>query len=101
MTKKINEKEKEINKIKELLNKVKHPEINNSLVELGMIGEIQIKDKVIVELKLPAQGVPIADMLSDLIKEGLKDFSVEVNFSVMNEKEKQKFFELAQKNWAL
>ena len=88
--------------IKELLNKVKHPEINNSLVELGMIGKIQKKeDKLIVELKLPVAEIPIKDLLVNLIKEGLKGFDVEVNSSVMNDSERENFFELSHKNWAL
>ena len=46
-------------KIKELLNKAKHPEIDNSLVELGMVGKIQKKErKIIVELKLPVAEIP-------------------------------------------
>lgn len=88
--------------IKELLNKIKHPEINNSLIELGMIGKIQKNEnKIIVELKLPAAEIPIKEELANLIKEGLKGFNVEVNSSVMNDSERENFFELAHKNWAL
>jgi len=88
-------------KIRDLLNEIKHPEINKSLVELGMIGQIQQNDKLVVELKLPMEGIPIKEMLANLIKDKLSDFDVKVTFSVMNETEKQKFFELARKNWSL
>ena len=88
-------------KIRDLLNEIKHPEINKSLVELGMIGQIHQNDKLVVELKLPTEGIPIKEMLANLIKDKLSDFDVKVTFSVMNETEKQKFFELARKNWSL
>ncbi len=93
---------KKSDQIKNLLKQVNHPEINNSLVELGMIEEIQQDGKkVTIELKLPMANVPIKEMLVDLIKNKLKDFEVKINFSVMDEAERQKFFELAHKNWAL
>ncbi len=93
---------KKNNQIENLLKQVNHPEINNSLVELGMIGKIQQNNKkTAIELKLPMPDVPIKEILVDLIKNKLKDFEVKVDFSVMNEKEKQKFFELAHKNWSL
>ncbi len=89
-------------KIKMLLGKVKHPEINNSLVELGMIGDIQEEaKKVIVELKLPMLGVPIREQLINLIKDGLRDFEVEVKVSLMSDEERENFFKLSHKNWAL
>ena len=89
-------------KIRDLLNKLKHPEINNSLVELGMIGEIK-KDgkKVIVELKLPMLDIPIKEILINSIKSELKDFEVDVTISLMSDAERTKFLELAHKNWAL
>ncbi len=87
---------------KELLNKVQHPEINNSLVELGMIGEIQEDGKkIVVELKLPMPNIPIKELLIDLIKNGLKGFEVEVKISQMDDEERTKFFALARQNWAL
>ena len=91
-----------VEEVKSLLNQVKHPEINNSLVELGMIGEVQQEgDVVIVELKLPMLGVPIKGLLVELIKGGLKDFEVEVRPSLMSDEERASFFELAHANWAL
>lgn len=91
----------DIDEIRKILSEVKHPEINNSLIELGMIGNIEEKGKLFVELKLPMLGVPIRDLLVSLIKDALKDFEVEVTFSEMNEQEKTRFFELARQNWAV
>ena len=88
---------------KEILSKVKHPEINSSLVELGMIGEIKEEsNKISVELKLPFKEIPIREILENLIKEALKDKGkVEVFVSLMSDEEKMKFLELARRNWAL
>jgi metal-sulfur cluster biosynthetic enzyme len=89
-------------KIETLLKKIRHPEINNSLFDLGMIGQIEEKkDKVVVELKLPMPEVPIKAMLVDMIKKELKDFAVEIKFSTMDDEEREKFFVLANANWAL
>ncbi len=88
--------------IRDLLNKIKHPEINNSFVELGMISEVQKEgENIVVEIKLPMPEVPIKELLMNLIKEELKSFKVKFKFSVMNEEERSKFFKLSQENWAL
>jgi len=88
--------------IRDLLDEVKHPEINNSLVELQMVGDIKEEDdKIIIELKLPVPEIPIKQMLIDLIKNKLKDKVVDIKTSVMNPEERDKFFELSRQNWAL
>jgi ATP-binding protein involved in chromosome partitioning len=88
--------------IKMLLNKIKHPEINNTLIELGMLGNIEKKGKkIIVELKIPMLEIPIRELLTNLIKDSLKDFEVDTEFSVMDDEERTNFFRLANQNWAL
>ncbi len=87
----------------EKLSLVKHPEINSSLVELGMIGRIDRTDgKLSVEMKVPFAEIPIRGQLEAMIREALADEGdVDVVTSVMSADEKTKFLELAQKNWAL
>lgn len=64
-----------------------------------MIGKIEKKEgKIIVKLKLRVPGVPIKDMLADLVRESVK---AEVDFSIMNDSEKEKFFILVRKNLIL
>ena len=93
--------------IEEILKKLrvtKHPEINASLVELGMIGDIQENtDEIRVELKLPFSTVPIKAMLEDIIKNALQDKGKKVTIisSEMDEQEKQNFFKLSREKWAL
>ncbi len=88
------------------LSSVPHPEIDFSLVELGMIGDIIVEDKnVSLTLLLPFINVPIKDLLIDLIKSKLSelDSSLVVSVSVgeMSPVVKQNFFELSRKGWKL
>ena len=88
--------------IKKILDEVQHPEINNSLVELGMIGFIEKKNGTItIELKIPFLEVPIKQLLIDAIKNKLQPLPTTVVCSEMDEEEKQKFFTLSKANWAL
>lgn len=92
--------------MKEILGKlslVKHPEINSSLVELGMIGRIDRTDGTLsVEMKIPFAGIPIRGQLEAMIREALGDEGdVNVVTSVMSDDERARFLELARKNWAL
>jgi|GEM_PF-111330 len=92
-------------KILNSLKLLKHPEINLSLVELGMIGEIkdssQEKETFLIKLKLPFLEIPIKQALINSIKENLKDYKIEVECVLMSEEEKKTFLELARKNWAM
>ena len=86
--------------IKKELSKIIHPEINCSLVELGMIKDIKVNRKVLITLNLPFLEVPIKDDLINLIKNTIKKIDkekvTEVNVIEMNEKERKKFMRLAQ-----
>lgn len=88
--------------IKKILEKVMHPEINASLVDLGIIKEINVEGKkVIVEMAFPFPGVPIKEMLIDIVKEPLEKsgLQVEIKESVMNQEELKKFFRSEQEKW--
>ncbi|RLE46733.1 hypothetical protein DRJ25_03760 [Candidatus Woesearchaeota archaeon] len=88
--------------VTKLINEIKHPEINNTLSELSMIGDIKVDGKrVNVEVKLPMLEVPIRQLFVDLIKQKLNAYQVEVEFSAMNDTEREKFFKLSKENWAL
>ncbi len=95
----------EVEKVKSALADLKHPEINMTLMELGMIGDIDIKNnEVSVILKIPLPGIPIQDMLTDMIRDKIKSelkVYADIKIEVMNESEKQRFMKLAQENWAL
>ena len=90
--------------IKSELSKVIHPEINCSLVELGMVREIEVKDVAVsITLVLPFLGIPIKEDLIDFIKESVKNLGKNIKIKIktaeMNEKEKERFMKLAREGW--
>jgi len=97
MSEKISEKD-----VRQSLAKVKHPAINCSLVDLGMIKNVKIKrDEVTVMLALPSLGIPIRDHLVNLIREAIMKLSVEVNVTIteMSQKEIQAFLAIEHEKW--
>jgi len=81
---------------------VMHPTINCSLVELGIVKNIEIKTgKVIITMAFPFPNIPIADYLVDSVKESIEeiDAAVEIETVVMTKEELQKFLALEKKNW--
>ncbi len=88
--------------VKKLLEKVMHPEIDASLVELGMIKKVEVEgNKARITMAFPFPGVPIKYMLMEMVKQPLQKagLEVEVEETVMNEEELQHFFKLEQEKW--
>jgi len=97
MAKNISEKD-----ILNLLDKVKHPAINCTLRELGIIKDISIKDnKVLITMALPFPNIPIIDQLVSSIKEPIEKLGVEVEVkqTVMNQEELQVFLKMEEEGW--
>jgi len=88
--------------IREVLEKVMHPEIDASLMELGMIKDIVVQgNNISMTMVFPFPGVPIKDMLMKSVEEPLKKLglNVEIKTAVMNQDELQKFFQMEQEKW--
>ena len=97
MAKNISEKD-----ILNLLAKVKHPAINCTLRELGIIKDVSIKDnKVLITMALPFPNIPIIDQLVSSIKEPIEKLGVEVEVkqTVMNQDELQAFLKMEEEGW--
>jgi len=97
MAKNISEKD-----ILNLLAKVKHPAINCTLRELGIIKDVSIKDnKVLITMALPFPNIPIIDQLVSSIKEPIEKLGVEVEVkqTVMNQDELQAFLKMEEAGW--
>lgn len=93
----MNEKE-----VKETLKQVKHPEIDATLIELGMIKNIKLQgNKVSLTMTFPFPGVPIKNMLINSVKEPLEKLGlqVEINETIMNQKELQRFIQMEREKW--
>ena len=92
--------------VEQALSKVMHPEINYSLVALGMVEDVVCKkDEVHLTLKLPFLQVPVKDLLIDIIKKTLSDLDgsiqVEINVEQMSQEERDKFTKMAKERWKL
>ena len=97
MAKNISEKD-----ILNLLAKVKHPAINRTLRELGIIKDISSKDnKVLITMALPFPNIPIIDQLVSSIKEPIEKLGVEVEVkqTIMNQEELQAFLKMEEAGW--
>jgi len=82
--------------------KVRHPEIDRTLVELGMIKDITLEDdKVILSMALPFLGIPIRDYLVHSVEEVVTKLGVEteVKLTEMNKEERDAFMAMAQEGW--
>jgi len=88
--------------ILDLLAKVKHPAINRTLRELGIIKDVSIKDnKVLITMALPFLNIPIIDQLVSSIKEPIEKLGVEVEVkqTVMSQEELQAFLKMEEDGW--
>jgi len=88
--------------VKKLLEKVKHPSIDDTLLNLGIIKNVEVEgNKVIITLVFPFENIPIKELLVNLVKESLDrlKMDIEIKTTTMNKKELQKFLNLEQKNW--
>ena len=90
---------KEVDKI---LKEIMHPEIDASLMELGMIKDVKLKKKkVALTLLIPFWGVPIEGILLDSIRKALakNGLEAEIKEDVMGSSERQKFLKISQEKW--
>ena len=91
--------------VMEAINKVEHPEIAMTLVDLGMVRDINIEgQKVTLTLVLPFLGIPEAVrnyMINSLYKavqeQGYE--LVKVYIAQMTEEERQAFFQKERAHW--
>jgi len=91
-----------LGEIKKILGGIKHPAIDETLENLGMIKGVEIKrNKVSLVLALPFENVPIKEDLIGLIKKTLADkgFVPLIKTAVMDKKELEKFLAAEQVHW--
>ena len=85
--------------IYEALKPVQDPELNRSIVDLGMVKSVSVdSDQVTVEILLTIEGCPLKAEIENDISEALLETNqidkVHVNFGVMNDEERAKVREL-------
>jgi len=83
---------------------VTHPEIDATLVELGMIDDVRLEDGITIDLAIPMTGIPdqIKQMLAHSLADALDSVDAEltVQFVLMDEQARERFFEMKEDNWS-
>lgn len=88
--------------IRKAMAQIKHPAIDRTLIDLGMVKDITIEgNKITVTLAVPFPGIPIKDLLVSNVREQIKKLGakVEVKLTVMNQQELQAFLAMEQESW--
>ena len=85
-----------------IISNVKHPAIDYSLLDLGMVKNIEITDNSInLTFAFPFPNIPIAEALINSIEMPLKNigYNLEYDIVLMTEKEKLKFLQMETEAW--
>ena len=93
-----------LEKVKEAINRLEHPEIAATFSKLGMIGDVTAKeDGVEVEIRVPFPNIPIKDYLAGMINTAVQELypatPVAFNFTIMSEDARGGFLSKARENW--
>ncbi|MCK4262543.1 MAG: DUF59 domain-containing protein [Dehalococcoidia bacterium] len=86
------------------IGQVMHPKINRTLIELGMVKDIALKDnEVTLTLVLPFLGVPVSvkDYLADSLRQAVMKLGtgVEIRVTEMSQAERRSFLAMEQESW--
>jgi len=91
-----------VKQIEEEIANVTHPEIDATLVELGMIDDVRVGDDVTIDLAVPVTGIPdqTKQMLAHSLADALDSLDIElaVQFVLMDEQARERFFEMEADN---
>ncbi len=90
--------------IHQAIGQVMHPEINRTLIELGMVKDIALKDdEVTLTLVLPFLGIPISvkDYLVNSLRQAVTKLGAKVGIGIveMNQEERLAFLAMEQESW--
>ncbi|MCD6211167.1 MAG: DUF59 domain-containing protein [Methanophagales archaeon] len=91
-------------KVRNAVAQVRHPAIDRTLMELGILKDITVEDdKIIITLAFPFPGIPIRELLVESVREPVEEMGakVEVKTTVMTAEELQAFLAMEQEAWGL
>lgn len=86
------------------LSDIKHPVIDYSLIDLGIIKDIALENKKVkILFKLPFPDIPIKDILINSTAEPILAIGMkfEYEIQIMSEDEKQRFIIMETKGWRI
>ncbi|WP_024791654.1 iron-sulfur cluster assembly protein [Lebetimonas sp. JS032] len=89
-------------KIVQTIESIQHPAIATSLVNLGMLENIDFKGNTVkATFVWPFEGIPIKEQIINSVKTPLENMGLKLEYNerIMSEVEKQKFLELEKKYW--
>ena len=89
-------------KVIQIIESVQHPAIATSLVNLGILQDIDFEgDTIKATFVWPFPNIPIKEQLINSVKQPLENegLKLEYNERIMSENEKTKFLELEKKYW--
>ena len=84
------------------MEKIQHPAINSTLIDLGIIKEISTKEnKVTIVIAFPFPNIPIGDYFVNSVREAIEKLGAkpEIKITIMNQEEQKKFLTMEQENW--
>jgi len=86
------------------IGQVVHPEVSRTLVELGMVKDITLKDdEVMLTLMLPFLGIPISikDYLVNSLRQAVAKLGLQVEIVIaeMSQEERLAFLAMEQDGW--
>ena len=88
--------------ILKVISEVKHPAIDHSLLDLGIIKDIEIDNKAVsLKFVFPFPNIPIADSLIDSIKIPLNNngYTLFSDVILMTEEERARFMQMESEAW--
>lgn len=94
----MNTREEVINEI----SKVKHPAIDYSLLELGIVRNVELhNESTNVTFAFPFPNIPIAGQLLNSVAQPIQQLGLEFHYEikVMTEEEKAKFMKMETEGW--
>ena len=87
--------------LKEILESMKHPFIDYSLIDLGILKNIEaVGDKILVNIAWPSIDSAIKPFIISLVTGSLKKLNrkIEINESIMSAEDKKFYLDLEEKN---
>jgi len=91
-----------IKEVVDVMQQVEHPAIRLSLIDLGILTEIELIDNdVVVVFAFPFPNIPIADQLIHSIENLMKQLGLNLKYQVrtMSSEERQHFLQLEASAW--
>lgn len=94
-----------VESIEEAIDDVTHPEVDATLIDLGMIDDITVEGtEVTIDVAIPMAGIPdaIKQMLAQRLADPLESLDVDatIRFVLMDEATRERFFQMEEDNWS-